>query len=124
MANQEQLDLLKQGSDVWNTWRNQHASLRPDLSGANLTRAYLKYAHLGGADLSGADLSGANLTRAHLKEADLKKTDLSGGIAQEVRLSRREENLTILLCSAMIAAVTRSILLHLFFLKSAVLTDL
>jgi uncharacterized protein YjbI with pentapeptide repeats len=61
MANQEQLDLLKQGSDVWNTWRKQHPSLRPDLSGANLTKAYLKYVHLGGANLSEADLSHTKL---------------------------------------------------------------
>ncbi len=52
MANQEQFGLLKQGREVWNTWREQHPSLRPDLSGANL---------------SGANLWGANLTRADLR---------------------------------------------------------
>jgi uncharacterized protein YjbI with pentapeptide repeats len=82
MANQDQLDLLKQGSDVWNTWRNQHASLQPDLSGANLTRAYLKYVHL-----IKANLSGANLTRAHLKEADLSQADLSGADLSNTKLN-------------------------------------
>jgi uncharacterized protein YjbI with pentapeptide repeats len=48
MANQEELDLLKQGRAVWNTWRKQHPSLRPDLSGA---------------DLSGADLSNIELDK-------------------------------------------------------------
>ncbi len=77
MANQEQLDLLKQGSDVWNTWRKQHPSLRPDLSGASLTRAYLKYAHLGGANLSRADLSGAILREAFFIKAHLSRANLN-----------------------------------------------
>jgi len=98
MANQEQLDLLKQGREVWNTWRKQHPSLRPDLSGANLSDADLSFAtqggailrevfdwgtdlseaNLSGADLSGANLSGANLRGAELAEVSLEETDLSG----------------------------------------------
>lgn len=54
MANQEHLDILKQGIDAWNTWRNQHSELRPDLSEA---------------DLSLANLDGANLRKANLSFA-------------------------------------------------------
>ncbi len=46
MANQEQLDLLKQGIAAWNTWRQEHPHIRPDLRVADLTGAYLP-----GADL-------------------------------------------------------------------------
>ena len=61
MANQEQLDLLKQGSTVWYAWRKQHPSLQPDLSGAHLTRAWLR-----GAERSGADFSNTKLNEKTL----------------------------------------------------------
>src|SRR2546429_9894236 len=32
MANQEHLDLLKQGVDVWNKWREEHPEIKPDLT--------------------------------------------------------------------------------------------
>lgn len=44
---------------------------RADLSGADLSDAYL-----GQADLRGADLSGADLSRAGLRGADLRGADL------------------------------------------------
>ena len=31
MANQEHLDILKQGVDVWNQWRRRHPPLAPRL---------------------------------------------------------------------------------------------
>ena len=74
MANQELLDILKQGIHIWNRWRRQHpaagiklnkADLREvDLSGADLHEAYLMEADLFGANLSGANLSGADLYKA------------------------------------------------------------
>ena len=68
MADQHQLDMLRQGQDVWNIWRNQHPEIRPDLSHADLKDA----------DLRQADLSGANLNLADLKDADLSYANLSG----------------------------------------------
>jgi uncharacterized protein YjbI with pentapeptide repeats len=102
MANQEQLDLLKQGRAVWNTWRKQHPSLRPDLSGADLSSADLSFATQGGAilrevfdwgtdlseaNLSGADLSGANLSGANLRRANLRQANLSGASLSRAYLS-------------------------------------
>ncbi len=97
MANQAPLEVLKQGSTAWNTWREQHPLwLDPDsgdlrkadlngadlndvnLSGANLRKADLSDASLIKADLSGADLSGATLIYADLSGADLSGADLSG----------------------------------------------
>jgi uncharacterized protein YjbI with pentapeptide repeats len=81
MANEEQLEILKQGMEVWNKWRKEnrkvninldHASLR----GANLSGYNLNGANLNGADLHKADLSEASLTRAHLSNANLRKADL------------------------------------------------
>src|SRR5947199_312522 len=62
MANQQQLALLRQGVTAWNTWRQQHPKIHPDLIGANL---------------SAADLSAADLREAELREADLSAADLS-----------------------------------------------
>ena len=73
------LEILKQGVDVWNTWRGLHPELgRPDLSGADLSWADLGQADLSRASLSGANLSGASLLKANLSWTDLNGTDLSG----------------------------------------------
>ena len=34
MANQEHLERMKQGTDIWNSWRKQHPEVRADLSEA------------------------------------------------------------------------------------------
>jgi uncharacterized protein YjbI with pentapeptide repeats len=103
MANQEHLDLLKQGVACWNDWRAKNPTIPPDLkraelagidlhkanlsdtylNEANLSQAHLREANLVGADLSKADLRQANLcyanlTWANLSEADLAAADLTG----------------------------------------------
>ena len=107
MANQEQLEILKQGAEVWNRWREENPDVEIDLSnapliednlaeanlfGANLTGAYLtgailKWADLFGADLFGANLSGAVLVKADLGEADLTKADLQRAVLLRADLS-------------------------------------
>lgn len=62
MANPEHVEILKQGVEVWNRWREKHHSVDPDLR-----NAVLKSADLHGADFSGADLSGANLSNSNLR---------------------------------------------------------
>jgi len=48
IANQEHLDVIKQGSEVWNSWRVQHPESRPNLTDANFIDAYLTKAFLHG----------------------------------------------------------------------------
>ena len=84
----EQLDLLGQGVQIWNQWREEHPDIIPNLfeanldtcnlSGANFSGAYLVGAHLRAANLSEANLSGAYLSRADLWGTDLSNTNLSG----------------------------------------------
>ena len=93
MANNEQVELLKQGTQAWNAWRAEHTEARVDLSdgalrgldlghadlaGADLRRADLRGANLGNAKLNGARLEDANLFKAMIAGADLDQADLRG----------------------------------------------
>ena len=64
MADQEQLNILKQGIETWNQWRQKHTDTPPDLSDADLSRAnlcdfYSWKTEIGEATLIGANLNGA-----------------------------------------------------------------
>jgi uncharacterized protein YjbI with pentapeptide repeats len=83
MANNQQIELLKQGAQAWNAWRAEQAGARVDLSGGALRGLGLEGADLSGADLRdadlrGANLGGANLTSARLEGANLFKANIDG----------------------------------------------
>jgi len=99
MADQSHLDILRQGVEVWNSWKGgsaidvvpdlsevklSEAELdgvdlrRTNLSGAEFFRADLRGVNLRGADLSGAHLSWANLSGAFLAGANLAGANLAG----------------------------------------------
>jgi uncharacterized protein YjbI with pentapeptide repeats len=72
MANQEHLDILARGVEVWNSWRLEHAKTRPDLCDTDLIKAVLDEANLQDADLRGTHLEGAYLRGAYLQRATLQ----------------------------------------------------
>jgi uncharacterized protein YjbI with pentapeptide repeats len=88
VANPEHVEILKQGVEVWNKWRNKNPNIEPDLreasfvfvhlSGVNLSCAKLNDAEFYGAELKGSNLSGADLDSVHLGSANLGKANLSG----------------------------------------------
>lgn len=88
MANQEQLEILKQGVEVWNQWREEHPDEKIELRGVDLTGALLQGADLHEANLSrtnligarlfGANLRNANLLGANLVQAELNNADITG----------------------------------------------
>jgi len=98
MANQEHLELLRQGRHSWNEWREQHHEIRPDLRGAVLRELNLFKYNLSDADLSHADLSHAllgntifskaDLSRANFSEAKLGSAVLSGANLNRAYLTR------------------------------------
>ncbi len=90
MANQEHLDILRQGVQVWNKWRREHADIRPDFSMANLREITLSYADFSYANLQRTDLSGAYLSFAYLRGADLHGADLSSAYLRGAYLGRSD----------------------------------
>lgn len=90
MADQQQLELLRQGIDAWNTWRAQHPTIYPDLreaslseanlSTVNLSAVNLSSAYLNAASLNAANLSTANLSAAYLYRAELIGANLNGAL--------------------------------------------
>ncbi len=111
MADSQHLDLLWQGTDTWNKWRSNNPTVRPDLSGANLSGAILSKVNLSGATLrrtklieavlseaylGGANLSRANLSGADLSGANLRGADLSGANLSRANLSGADFSVTVL----------------------------
>ena len=96
MAKDQHLQIMKKGVDAWNAWRRKKIVVRPDLTGAKLTRADLYGVNLFRTDLTRADLRGAKLTRATLSGAcllganlfgaDLRGADLRGTILTRANL--------------------------------------
>ncbi len=97
MANPEHREILKQGVEQWNKWREEHPEVRPvlrevllsraDLSGANLYKADLHEANLSGTNLHGTDLREADLGRSYLRKANLELAHLSGASLVNANLS-------------------------------------
>ena len=61
MANIKHLEILNEGIELWNQWREDHPTLIPDLCGAVITFT---------------DLSNINLRQTQLKKAILSSTNL------------------------------------------------
>ena len=64
MANRRHLNILEQGVETWNRWREENSDIEPDLRGANLQGKELV-----GADFSDADIRSTNFSRANLRGA-------------------------------------------------------
>jgi uncharacterized protein YjbI with pentapeptide repeats len=90
MANEEHVERLKQGVDVWNQWRKDNPDICPDLRRADLFATTLAGANLSRANLAGADLYEADLSEADLSEADLVEADLTAANLTGANLSEAD----------------------------------
>ena len=122
MANQEHLNILRQGMKAWKQWREEHPEIRPDLRDVNLRQAHLYQANLSQANLSGADLRGeANLRQAHLYQANLSQANLSGAHLDQANLGQANLSQTILIGAHLYQANLRQAILNGAHLDQAIL---
>jgi len=101
MANQEQLEILKQGVEVWNEWRANYRYeainlTEANLGGANLNAAYFRRANLVETNLSEASLIGTNFFQSNLYKADLRGANLNGANLSQANLLAADFNSAIL----------------------------
>lgn len=102
MANQEHVDIIKQGVRAWNKWRIENPTIRPDLSNANLQSINLdplmfsetgspsyEVVNLREVILDGADLGAAHLRHANLKDASLRGVNLRNAGLIDANLTSR-----------------------------------
>jgi hypothetical protein len=78
MADEKQVEILKQGVHAWNEWRDRNSGVQVDLRHADLGGADLGATNLHDANLADAILADANLTYARLYGADLSRAYLVG----------------------------------------------
>jgi uncharacterized protein YjbI with pentapeptide repeats len=76
MADKEHLEILAQGVEAWDSWRERNPSMKPDFSDACLTGVNLEKANLTDADLTEASLFGVDPTYADFEKADLSDVKL------------------------------------------------
>ena len=87
MANQEQLNILKQGVEVWNKWRQENIDTEINLSFSKLENLDLSYCDLSFSNLDTASLKKTNLTKANLIGAGLLNVNLTGANLTEANLT-------------------------------------
>ena len=87
MANKEHLDILDQGVEVWNQWREDNPDLKPDLSHGILNHMNLNKADLRFTNLVEAKLVDTNLVCAELTRANFMSANLAGANLKEANLS-------------------------------------
>src|SRR6266516_1862076 len=76
MANEHQLEILHQGVNPWNKWREDHPDAKIDLEDADLSHTNLSSANLKSAYLGRVNLSYSSLIRVDFNEADLTNASL------------------------------------------------
>jgi uncharacterized protein YjbI with pentapeptide repeats len=96
MPNRDQLELLLQGVEVWNLWREQNPEIEIDLSGASLHRTELYKVNLKGANLKGAHFYRTILREADLTDADLQNSVFDGTFLYEANLEKADLSGSIL----------------------------
>lgn len=99
MANPEHLEILKQGVEAWNQWRDENTDVIPDFRKANLSLANLRGFNLRGANLNGVQLIRATLTRADLREAQVRVTNLYAADLGRAQLQGADLQLAHLDCA-------------------------
>ena len=102
MPDQKHFEIIKQGVEEWNKWRNENPEIEPDLSDVDLSDFKLNNANLSDTDLrrsvlKNTDFRGANLVRADLRAANIHKAGFNLAKLREANFSEayiRESDLS------------------------------
>ena len=86
MANLEHLEILKQGVEAWNRWRDENPKIRPNLIRADLRDENLSSLDLRNLDLRGTVFNNANLTGADLRNSYFNSADLTDATLTDANL--------------------------------------
>lgn len=78
MANQFQIELIKEGVLKWNEWRHENPEMKIDLSGTDLSGLDLTNVNLIGANLISVNLEKTNLLIARLEKSKIISSNLLG----------------------------------------------
>jgi len=92
MANEKHLEIIRQGVEQWNQWREDNPEIEPDLSDVDLSNLKLNNANLSDTDLrrsilKNTDFRGANLVRADLRSASINKASFNLAKMREANFS-------------------------------------
>ncbi|NIX15817.1 MAG: hypothetical protein GWN11_08030 [Candidatus Dadabacteria bacterium] len=101
MANYKHLEILGQGAEKWNKWRQENPEITPDFGwanmpamdlrgydfeNANLKLAFCKSCIFTGANLKNSNLYGANLEDTNCSNADFSGANLEGALIKDASL--------------------------------------
>lgn len=76
--NDSHMEVIRQGVEAWNIWREENPAIQPELEGANLEGYNLAGINLSGSRLLWASLASANLQKANLRGAHVSSANLVG----------------------------------------------
>jgi len=102
MPDQNHFEIIKQGVEEWNKWRDDNPEIEPDLSDVDLSNLKLSNANLSSTDLrrsilTNTDFRAANLVRADLRAANINKAGFNLAKLREANFSEayiRESDLS------------------------------
>jgi len=92
MSNAKHFEIVKQGVQAWNDWREDNPEIEPDLSESDLGNMKLNNANLNDTDLRRSDLRNtdfrdASLVRADLRAANIYQASFNLAILREANFS-------------------------------------
>jgi uncharacterized protein YjbI with pentapeptide repeats len=92
MPNQTHFEMVKQGVETWNKWREENPEIEPDLSDVDFSGLKLNNANLSDTDLrrtnlKNTDFRGANLVRADLRASNINQTSFNLAKLREANFS-------------------------------------
>src|SRR5215213_7254194 len=87
MAKKKHVDILRQGVEIWNTWREENPKVVPDLSKLVITKL-----DLSGANFEKVNFSDSKLTKCIFYEtlffqANLKNVKFKGSVLASAKLT-------------------------------------